>query len=204
MNESAAAPALPFQVVILSGPSGSGKTTIVERLVADCSIPLVKAVSATTRPPRPGEQDGDAYYFLSDEEFQRRRAADEFLETAEVYGVGYWYGTLRSEVERARRAGAWSFLEIDVQGAMKVLESYPRALSIFLTTPSAEVFAQRLRARGTESEEVIQKRLRRAEAEQASADRYRFTVINDDLSATVAELKQILRTEAGQLAGPRT
>ena len=113
-------PPSSFQVVVLSGPSGSGagKTTVVERLIREAPVKLVKCVSATTRPPRTGEIEGDAYYFLSPEDFAARRTRNEFLETAEVFGAGYWYGTLRSEIERARHADGWAFLEIDVQGAL--------------------------------------------------------------------------------------
>lgn len=181
-----------FQVVVLSGPSGSGKTTIVERLIREAPIKLVKCVSATTRPPRPGEIHGDAYYFLSSEEFALRRSRDEFLEVAEVFGAGYWYGTLKSEIDRARLAGGWAFLEIDVQGALRVMEVYPAALTVFLEPPSLEVCEQRLRMRGTDSEATIQKRLRRVHEELQLADRYCHRVVNDDLDQAVATIHQIL------------
>ena len=181
-----------FQVVVLSGPSGSGKTTIVERLIREAPIKLVKCVSATTRPPRPGEVHGDAYYFLSSEEFAARRARDEFLETAEVFGAGYWYGTLKSEIDRARLEGGWAFLEIDVQGALRVMEVYPEALTIFLEPPSLEVCEQRLRTRGTDSEATIQKRLKRVHEELRLAHRYCHRVVNDDLDQAVAAIHRIL------------
>ena len=125
----------PFRVVVLSGPSGSGKTTIVERLIRESNVKLVKCVSATTRPPRAGEVEGDAYYFLTDEVFNQRKSNGEFLETAEVFGAGYWYGTLKSELDRARQLGGWAFLEIDVQGALRVMEVYPESLTIFIAPP---------------------------------------------------------------------
>ena len=181
-----------FQVVVLSGPSGSGKTTIVERLIREAPIKLVKCVSATTRPPRRGEVHGDAYYFLSSEEFAARRTRDEFLETAEVFGAGYWYGTLKSEIDRARLEGGWAFLEIDVQGALRVMEVYPDALTIFLEPPSLEVCEQRLRTRGTDSEATIQKRLKRVHEELQLAHRYCHRVVNDDLDQAVAIIHQIL------------
>lgn len=181
-----------FRVVILSGPSGSGKTTIVDRVIARSPVPLVKSISATTRPPRTGERHGEAYYFLSPEEFSARRTRGEFLETAEVFRSGYWYGTLASEVDRARTQGGWSFLEIDVEGALKVMELHPEAISIFLKTPSNDVFEQRLRARGTESEETIQRRLAQARNELLLADRYRHQVVNDDLDRAVDEIVAIL------------
>ena len=181
-----------FQVVVLSGPSGSGKTTIVERLIREAPIKLVKCVSATTRQPRSGEVHGDAYYFLSSEEFAARRTRDEFLETAEVFEAGYWYGTLKSEIDRARLEGGWAFLEIDVQGALRVMEVYPDALTIFLEPPSLEVCEQRLRTRGTDSEATIQKRLKRVHEEQQLAYRYCHRVVNDDLDQAVAAIHQIL------------
>lgn len=188
-------PAHDFRVVVLSGPSGSGKTTIVQRLVRECPIPLVKAISATTRPPRAGEVDGVAYHFLTDEEFARRRERDEFIETAEVYGVGYWYGTLKSEVDRARQAGGWSLLEIDVQGALRVMELHPDAITIFLKTPSSDVYEQRLRSRGTECEATIAKRVQRAREEVQFANQYRFQVVNDQLDRAVAEMIGILTSQ---------
>ena len=184
-----------LRVFLLSGPSGVGKTTIVRRLLEQSPVPLIKAVSATTRPPRVGEVDGKAYYFLSPEEFDRRRENNEFLECAEVHHSGYWYGTLRSELERARIAGAWSFLEIDVEGALAVMEEYPDAVSVFLVVPSVDDYERRLRARGTESEEVIRRRLKTAEEELKYADRYDYQVVNDDLDRAVEEISHILRSQ---------
>lgn len=184
-----------FRVVVLSGPSGSGKTTIVERLVANAPVKLVKAVSATTRPARATERDGENYYFLSHEEFESRRKAGEFLEYAEVHSSGNWYGTLRSEVERARREGGWAFLEIDVEGALNVIREFPNAVTVFLTTPSEDVYERRLRSRGTESEEGIQRRLETARRELAQADKYRYLVVNDDLDRAVKEICDILSRE---------
>lgn len=180
------------RVFLLSGPSGVGKTTIVQHLLDRAPVPLRKAVSATTRPPREGEVNGESYYFLSQDEFDRRREAGEFLECAEVHHSGYWYGTLRSELKRAQQAGAWAFLEIDVQGALAVMEQYPHAVSVFLVVPSVEDYENRLRARGTESEEVIRRRLKTAEEELQYADRYDYQVVNDDLERAVNEIAAIL------------
>ena len=185
-----------IQILVLSGPSGSGKTTIVERLIRESSVPLIKAISATTRPQRPGEIDGVAYYFLTTDEFVKRRDRDEFLETAEVFGAGYWYGTLKSEIQRANDANGWAFLEVDVQGALKVIEFYPNALTIFLKPPSIEVCEQRLRSRATDSEETIQRRLRKVHQELALADRYCYQVVNDDLDKAVDEIKTIVAKHA--------
>lgn len=181
-----------FQILVLSGPSGSGKTTIVDRLVAESPIPLIKAISATTRPQRKGEVNGVAYYFLTKDEFEQRRVQGDFLETAEVFGAGYWYGTLKSEIQRAKEAHGWAFLEVDVQGAFHVTEIYPDALTIFLQPPSLEICEQRLRSRATDSEETIQRRLRKVHQELALADRYCYQVVNDDLDRAVDEIKSII------------
>ena len=186
----------PFRVVVLSGPSGSGKTTIVERLIRESPVKLVKCVSATTRPARAGEVHGDSYYFLTDDDFAARRASGEFLETAEVFGAGYWYGTLKSELERARQDGGWAFLEIDVQGALRVMQEYPDALTIFLEPPSVETCEQRLRSRGTDAEETIQRRLKKVHDELQLADRYRFRVVNDDLEQAIRRINDILTRQS--------
>ena len=187
-----------FRVVVISGPSGSGKTTIVSRLLAESPVPLVKSISATTRPPRVGEVDGREYRFLSPEEFAARRDRGEFLEYAEVHGRDCWYGTLKSEVDRARAAGAWVLLEIDVQGAMRVEEQYPDAITIFLTTPSDQTYEERLRARGTEPEEIIQRRLQTARDELKQAPRYQYRVENDDLDQAVQQIIGILSREKAE------
>lgn len=180
-----------FRVVVLSGPSGSGKTTIVRRLLAQSPVKLVKSISATTRPPRPGEVNGVSYYFLTREQFEDRLHRGEFLETAEVFGAGYLYGTLKSEIERARDSGGWAFLEIDVHGALKVMRQYPDAISIFLKTPET-AYEQRLRARATETEEMIQRRVRQAQEELRYAPSYQYQVMNDDLDRAVREICEIL------------
>ena len=188
-----------FQVVVLSGPSGSGKTTIVQRLLKESPVSLRMSISATTRPQRPGEVDGVNYHFLTPEEFERRRVAGEFLEYAEVHKSGYWYGTLKSELDRIRECGAWALLEVDVQGTLNIIEEYPDAMSIFLETPSVDVYEQRLRVRGTESEEVIQRRLQTARSELESASRYKHRVINDDLDRAVGAICDLLVARKAEL-----
>ncbi len=185
----------PERIVVLSGPSGSGKTTLVRELVTRAEVTLVKSVSATTRPPRPTEIHGDDYWFLTDAEFREKLANGEFLEHAEVFSSGYLYGTLRSELDRAWQQNAWAFLEIDVQGALKVMQQYPNAVTIFLKTPSPAEFERRLRARGTESEDVIQRRLATAERELQLADRYKYVVVNDQLETAISEICVILMAE---------
>ncbi|WP_339911122.1 guanylate kinase [Symmachiella dynata] len=186
-----------IRVLVLSGPSGSGKSTIVDRLVNVAPVQLVKVVSATTRPPRAGEVDGRDYYFLSPEEFEQKRQAGEFIECEEVHGNGNWYGTLRSELTRAQQAGAWAFLEIDVQGALSIIKEYPDAVSVFLTTASEGDYEQRLRNRGTESEDAIQQRLETARRELKLSKEYKHIVVNDDLDRAVSEICHILASAEG-------
>lgn len=178
------------RLIVISGPSGAGKSTIVRELFKR-RPKLVASVSATTRPPRPGEQDGVDYHFLSPAEFARRRLAGEFLECFEVFGRGYWYGTLKSEVAPRLAAGKWVVLEIDVQGTLAVLGQYPQAVTIFVEQ-TLEELERRLRARGTESEEAIQRRLEVARRELALAHRYQHRIINDSVDRAVAEIIQIL------------
>lgn len=181
------------RIVVLSGPSGTGKTTVVRRLIATAPVRIAKAITATTRPPRPGEIDGKDYHFLTVSDFIQRRQEGYFLETAEVFGTGTWYGTPRSEVERAARQNAWSLLEIDVRGALEIKRQFPNAVMIFLRTASAEDYETRLRQRATESDEAIRCRLDRMRQELPFADQYDYQVINDDVDRAVAEIGAILQ-----------
>ena len=197
-----APPAEAPRIVVLSGPSGTGKTTVVRRLLETAPLPVVKAVSATTRPPRPGEADGADYRFLTPDEFHAFREAGGFLETAEVFGTGTWYGTLRSEVERARDLGAWCLLEIDVRGAAEVRRQFPDAVTIFLRATSDDDYERRLRGRGTETDEAIRRRLDRMREELRYADRYDFQVTNDDVERAARRIGDILlQREAERNAG---
>src|SRR5262245_28068895 len=139
-NESqtppSAFPLPPSRLIVLSGPSGVGKSTVLRALVARHPEHLRLSISATTRPPRPGEVDGVDYYFLTPEEFARRRAAGEFLECCEVFGRGHWYGTLLSEVRPSRNGQKWVILDIDVDGAEKVRSQIPDVPTIFLRPSS--------------------------------------------------------------------
>jgi guanylate kinase len=179
-------------LIVLSGPSGVGKSTVLRRLLARHADQLRLSVSATTRPPRPGEKDGVDYYFLSDEEFRRRRQAGEFLECCEVFGRGHWYGTLLEEVTPSRGGKKWVVLDIDVDGAEKVRSRFPDVLTIFLRPSSEEELERRLRARGTESQDAIARRLEVARRELARAGSYRFQVVNDVVERAVDEITEIL------------
>lgn len=184
------------RLIIISGPSGAGKSTVVRRLLSECDLPLKRSVSATTRPARPGETDGVEYHFLSNEEFARRRSQGEFLECKEVFGLGHWYGTLRREVATGLAVGRWVILEIDVQGALSVLEQPDFApITLFIHPGSMEELERRLRARGTESEAAISARLETAAAEMRDMPNYQYEILNRSVDHAVAEICQILKDQ---------
>lgn len=186
------------KLVIVSGPSGAGKSTVVRRLMEVCQLPLKLSVSATTRAPRPGEIDGREYHFLTVEDFLRRRDNDEFLESKEVFGRGDYYGTLRNETASGLSRGKWVILEIDVEGALAVLQEHSEAITIFLHPGSMDELERRLRLRGTESESSIQRRLEVARRELAMTDRYRYEVVNDTVDRAVREICDILQANRGE------
>jgi guanylate kinase len=183
-------------IVVLSSPSGGGKSTIAARLLASRDD-IGYSVSATTRSPRAGEADGREYHFLSDEEFARRVEAGEFLEHA-MYN-GQRYGTLEQEVRRVTQAGRHALLDIEVEGARLVRQRFSDALLIFLLPPSGKVLVDRLRQRGTESEEALVGRLERALEELAAAVEYDYVVVNEQLDDAVATVEQIIDVEARRL-----
>jgi guanylate kinase len=180
------------KLIIISGPSGAGKSTVVKELLSRQRLPLQLSVSATTRPPRPGEEDGRDYHFLSAEEFQKRRQDNAFLECKEVFGRGHWYGTLREPVLTGIRQGVWIILEIDVQGAVSVLDEYPEAISIFVHPGSMVELERRLRNRQTEDESAIQRRLEVARDEMAFRQKYKYEIVNHAVDQTVETIQQLL------------
>jgi guanylate kinase len=182
------------RLIVISGPSGAGKSTVVRELLESCPLPLVMSVSATTRQPRRGEVEGEDYYFLTPEQFLARQATGDFLESKQY--AGNWYGTLQSQVTAGLAEGKWVVLEIDVEGTLAVLERHPQALTIFVHSGSIEELERRLRARGTEGEEALARRLETAKRELAKKHRYRYEVINRDVQQAVREVCEILLRHA--------
>jgi guanylate kinase len=183
----------PGKVFVITGPSGVGKGTLIRTLLE--RVPeLELAVSATTRAPRKGEEDGIHYHFLDDVEFDRRVLEGDFLEHAEYSGRRY--GTLRSELEKRTAQGASVVLEIEVQGARQVAGTMPDAIRIFIAPPSEDTLRVRLERRGTDDPEQIQARLLVAKSELAAQSDFPYVVLNDDLEAAVGELERIVRANA--------
>ena len=178
-------------LIVLSGPSGCGKGTIVQEILkdGDCAI----SVSATTRSPREGEENHVHYHFITKEEFEKRIANDGLLQYAEY--CGHYYGTPRAEVEAMRASGKHVILEIEVQGAFQVRERCPEAILVFTIPPSIGELRRRLGKRGTESAEVVEKRIARAQEELPLAKHYDYVVLNDALEDAVADFRSIIRTE---------
>lgn len=180
------------RLFVISAPSGSGKTTVLTALLKR-RWPVERSVSATTRPARPGEKNGRDYYFFSRAQFEKGIRDGIFLEHARI--LGQRYGTPRTPILRALRAGRDVLLAIDVQGARQIRRSGVPAVTIFLMPPSLHVLAGRLRRRGTETEVQILARLRLARKELREAPRYDYEVVNDRLKEAVATLAAILRAE---------
>ena len=179
-------------LIILSGPSGSGKGTILKPFLEQRDDTVV-SISATTRAPRPGEIEGVHYYFRTREQFEQMIREDRLLEYAEYNGN--YYGTPREPVEKWLGAGKNVLLEIEVQGAEKVMDRCEDAVSVFLTAPSLAEIERRLRKRNTEPEEIIQKRMATARREIARAFRYRYVLLNDEVEQAVAGLHAIIQAE---------
>lgn len=176
-------------MIVVSGFSGAGKGTLMKRLVEEYDD-YALSISATTRAPRTGEENGREYFFLSRDEFEQKIADDALIEYAEY--CGNYYGTPRDYVESELAKGRNVILEIEIQGALKIRKRYPNALLLFVSTPSAKELRRRLSGRGTETEEVIDRRLRRAAQEAEGIEEYDYIVINDDLETCVKELHEII------------
>jgi guanylate kinase len=180
---------LPGRLVVISGPSGSGKSTLVRRVLARPDLRLKASVSVTTRPPRPGEVADRDYVFLSPEEFERKRG--DLLESAQVHD--HYYGTPEQPARLAMAEGFCVILVIDVQGGFQVRQKVSDVLLVFVQPPSLEVLESRLRARGTDNEATIERRLTNARREIEMAAGYDVHVINDELDPTVERLAAILK-----------
>jgi guanylate kinase len=179
-------------VFVITGPSGVGKGTLIRGLLE--RVPgLELSVSATTRPPRPGEHDGVDYHFLSDEEFDRRVANGEFVEHARY--SGHQYGTLRSELERRMAEAAEVVLEIEVQGARQIRAAMPEAVQVFVAPPSVEALRARLVGRGTDAPADVEARLATALEELEAEKEFEYVVVNDRLEQATEELAEIVRRE---------
>ena len=178
------------RVFVITGPSGVGKGTLIRGLMERLPA-LALSVSATTRPPRPGEQDGVDYHFLTREDFDAKVAGDAFVEHADYAGRSY--GTLRSELERRLAAGAGVVLEIEVQGARQVRAAVPDAVAVFIAPPSHDALRARLIGRGTDDPEEVEARMRTAERELEAQPEFAHVVVNDRLEQATQELIGIVR-----------
>lgn len=180
------------KLIIFSAPSGSGKSTIINYLLSQ-NLGLEFSISATSRPPRGSEQHGTEYYFLSPDEFRERIARNEFLEYEEVYPDRF-YGTLKSEVDRIAAKGHCVIFDVDVVGGCNIKEYYKKnALSIFVEPPSIEELRSRLNGRGTDSPEVIEDRIAKAEFELAFAPKFDVVIVNDDLEKAKTEALTVIK-----------
>ena len=183
----------PGKLLIFSAPSGSGKSTIVNYLLQHPELNLSFSISATSRAPRGTEQNGVEYFFLTPEEFKERIANDEFIEYEEVYKDRF-YGTLKSQVERQLEEGQNVVFDVDVKGGINIKKFYgERALSFFIQAPSIEELRRRLEKRGTDSPEVIDSRVKRAEFELSYAPLYDVVIVNDDLQMALAEALAVVK-----------
>src|SRR5215217_9431074 len=188
-------------VFVITGPSGVGKGTLI-RALRERVPELALAVSATTRAPRPGEEDGRDYHFLSDDEFERRVQAGEFVEHARYSGRRY--GTLRSELERRRSDGRPVLLEIEVQGARQIREAMPEAVQIFIAPPSEEALRARLVGRGTDDPDQVAARLATAREELGAQGEFGHVVVNDRLEDASDALVECVRAHLARPCSPKT
>lgn len=180
-------------LIVVSGFSGSGKGTLMKELLARYPDTYALSISATTRSPREGEEDGREYFFVTKEEFEKMIAKGDLIEYAKY--VENYYGTPKNYVEQKLEEGKDVILEIEIQGALKVKKAFPDTLLLFVTPPSAKELKSRLVGRGTETMDVIESRMNRACEEAEGMDSYDYLVVNDDLDACVEEMHSIIRSE---------
>ena len=180
-------------LAVVSGFSGAGKGTLMKALLSEHADQYALSISATTRGPREGEVDGREYFFKTKDQFEQMIAEDALIEHA-CY-VGNYYGTPKSYVMEQLEAGKNVILEIEIQGALKVKERFPDTLLLFVTPPSAGELERRLRGRGTETDEVIKSRLKRAVEEAEFMDRYDYILVNDDLETCVREMHELIQAQ---------
>ena len=183
-------------LVVASGFSGAGKGTIMKKLMSEHGEEYALSISATTRAPRPGEEHGKDYFFLTTEEFEAMIERDELVEYAKY--VSNYYGTPRAYVEEQLNAGKNVILEIEIQGALKIKEKFPDTVLMFITAPSATELKERLVGRGTETQDVIDARMSRAYEESLGVESYDYLVVNDDLDACVMLVNDIISKEKAQ------
>lgn len=180
------------KIIVLSAPSGTGKSSIIKKLMENPELKLGFSISATSRAPRGTERHGVEYYFITHEEFMRRAAGGEFVEWEEVY-PGTCYGTLESEVKRVTDAGLNLIMDIDVKGGLNVKKRFgDQATTIFILPPSKEELERRLRGRGTDAEDIIRKRLDKADFELSHAPQFDIRIVNDDLDEAVAAVREVI------------
>lgn len=180
------------RLFVVSGPSGAGKSTVCKQVRRDLNINL--ATSATTRAPREGEEEGREYYFLTLKEFEKKIENDEFLEYANVHGN--YYGTLKTEAESRLSRKENVVLEIDVQGGIQIKKRFKDACLVFFKAPTEKILEERLRGRGSESEETVQLRLKNSLKEMAFEDEYDYVIINEIVDKSVSELIKIIEIES--------
>lgn len=178
------------QMIVISAPSGAGKTTICNLLIKQ-NKNFIISVSATTRPPRPTEKNGIDYFFISEDEFWKKVGNQEFLEYESVHG--YYYGTLKSQVNDLLEKGYYVIFDIDVNGALTIKKKYTKSILIFLKPPSIEELRKRLIKRKSDNEDEIEKRLQRLPQEYEKAEYFDYIVINDELNKTVEKIEKIIK-----------
>jgi guanylate kinase len=183
------------KLILITGPSGVGKGTLVKQLLQRYSQ-IYLSISATTRSPRPGEIDGQNYYFVTRPRFEEMIANQELLEWAEY--TGNYYGTPRAPVEAQIKRGQWVILEIELQGARQIKQNFPDTLSLFIFPPSFPELERRLRERGNDSPEAIAQRLERAKVELAAVSEFDYQIVNDNLDKALEKIETVIFSECSQ------